>query len=119
MSGTDTILPSSRQKEYRCYSALDITNNLHNLAIKNPAVKVRQELVEAGGVHGKSQGELPALFPTTQSPRQVAWLIAGNSPSVDTDGQANRMFMSLIRFVLSSKDGSYCRKMSIFPTTVN
>src|SRR5271169_1313234 len=56
----NSLVLSYLRKQNRPYSATDITNNLHNQVSKSTAQKVLQELVEAGGVHCKTQGPIPS-----------------------------------------------------------
>jgi len=51
------LVLSYLRKQNRPYSATDITNNLHNAVTKSTAQKILQQLVEAGGVSCKTQGQ--------------------------------------------------------------
>lgn len=55
---TNLIL-SYLHKQNRPYSITDITNNLHNAITKSSAQKILQQLVDAGGVSCKTQGQYP------------------------------------------------------------
>lgn len=79
----NNLVLSYLRKQNRPYSATDITNNLHNQVSKSTAQKVLQELVEAGGVHCKTQGPHPTT-PLT---------LFRHVPVAEADGQGNRVFM--------------------------